>query len=82
MSPAVDGLSVTSDLLPPGPPSAPRSIVSQVNDTMVTLEWSEPLDRGGRGDLTYGVLCSGCGTATATKVRPPETSRSRITENT
>ncbi|XP_056224842.1 ephrin type-B receptor 4b isoform X1 [Seriola aureovittata] len=46
------------------PPSAPRSIVSQINDTTVTLEWSEPLDRGGRGDLTYRVLCSSCGTAT------------------
>uniref|UniRef100_A0A4W6F2V2 receptor protein-tyrosine kinase n=1 Tax=Lates calcarifer TaxID=8187 RepID=A0A4W6F2V2_LATCA len=46
------------------PPSAPRSIVSQINDTMVTLEWSEPLDRGGRGDLTYRVLCSSCGTST------------------
>lgn len=27
---------------------------------MVTLEWSEPLDRGGRGDLSYRVLCSAC----------------------
>ncbi|XP_044196956.1 ephrin type-B receptor 4b isoform X1 [Thunnus albacares] len=45
------------------PPSAPRSIVSQINDTMVTLEWSEPLDRGGRADLSYQVLCSTCGTA-------------------
>ncbi|XP_076011796.1 ephrin type-B receptor 4b-like isoform X2 [Genypterus blacodes] len=43
------------------PPSAPRSIVTQINDTMVTLEWSEPLDRGGRTDLTYKVLCSFCG---------------------
>lgn len=43
------------------PPSAPRSIVSQINDTSVTLEWSEPLDRGGRGDLSYRVLCSRCG---------------------
>lgn len=42
------------------PPSAPRSIVSQINDTMVTLEWSEPLERGGRLDLTYSVLCSCC----------------------
>uniref|UniRef100_A0A674N7C7 receptor protein-tyrosine kinase n=1 Tax=Takifugu rubripes TaxID=31033 RepID=A0A674N7C7_TAKRU len=41
------------------PPSAPRSIVSQLNDTSVTLEWSEPLDRGGRTDLTYRVVCSG-----------------------
>ncbi|XP_068164362.1 ephrin type-B receptor 4b isoform X2 [Antennarius striatus] len=45
------------------PPSAPRSIVSQINDTMVTLEWSEPLDRGGRVDLTYRVLCSVCRTS-------------------
>uniref|UniRef100_A0A4W6F2T9 receptor protein-tyrosine kinase n=1 Tax=Lates calcarifer TaxID=8187 RepID=A0A4W6F2T9_LATCA len=42
------------------PPSAPRSIVSQINDTMVTLEWSEPLDRGGRGDLTYRGLVGSC----------------------
>ncbi|XP_037619078.1 ephrin type-B receptor 4b-like isoform X2 [Sebastes umbrosus] len=49
------------------PPSAPRSIVSQINDTSVTLEWSEPLDRGGRGDLDYRVLCSICGTASFTK---------------
>uniref|UniRef100_A0A674P2H3 receptor protein-tyrosine kinase n=1 Tax=Takifugu rubripes TaxID=31033 RepID=A0A674P2H3_TAKRU len=47
-----------------GPPSAPRSIVSQLNDTSVTLEWSEPLDRGGRTDLTYRVVCSVCGTTT------------------
>ncbi|KAM3591209.1 uncharacterized protein V6R79_024701 [Siganus canaliculatus] len=45
------------------PPSAPRSIVTQLNDSSVTLEWSEPLDRGGRGDLNYRVLCSICGTA-------------------
>ncbi|KAM9827130.1 ephrin type-B receptor 4b-like [Neosynchiropus ocellatus] len=42
------------------PPSAPRSIVSQINDTTVTLEWSEPLDRGGRPDLTYRIICSIC----------------------
>uniref|UniRef100_A0A3B4GEK7 receptor protein-tyrosine kinase n=1 Tax=Pundamilia nyererei TaxID=303518 RepID=A0A3B4GEK7_9CICH len=47
------------------PPSAPRSPVSQLNDTMVTLEWSEPLDRGGRHDLTYRVLCSTCGPVTS-----------------
>ncbi|XP_068612084.1 ephrin type-B receptor 4b-like [Brachionichthys hirsutus] len=44
------------------PPSAPRSIVSQINDTMVTLEWSEPLDRGGRVDLTFRIMCSLCRT--------------------
>ncbi|XP_070711371.1 ephrin type-B receptor 4b-like [Pempheris klunzingeri] len=46
------------------PPSAPRSIVSHINDTSVTLDWTEPLNRGGRGDLTYRVLCSSCGTRT------------------
>uniref|UniRef100_A0A3B4CLF6 receptor protein-tyrosine kinase n=1 Tax=Pygocentrus nattereri TaxID=42514 RepID=A0A3B4CLF6_PYGNA len=43
------------------PPSAPRNIVPQVNDTMVTLEWSEPLDRGERADLSYAVECVRCG---------------------
>ncbi|XP_066578335.1 ephrin type-B receptor 4b isoform X2 [Amia ocellicauda] len=43
------------------PPSAPRSVVSQINDTSVTLEWSEPLDGGGRADLSYAVLCWRCG---------------------
>uniref|UniRef100_A0A8C1VIT9 Ephrin type-A receptor 6 n=1 Tax=Cyprinus carpio TaxID=7962 RepID=A0A8C1VIT9_CYPCA len=42
------------------PPSAPRSIVYQINDTVVTLEWSEPLDRGGRSDLSYSVECVRC----------------------
>uniref|UniRef100_A0A673GLL7 receptor protein-tyrosine kinase n=1 Tax=Sinocyclocheilus rhinocerous TaxID=307959 RepID=A0A673GLL7_9TELE len=41
-------------------PSAPRSIVYQINDTVVTLEWSEPLDRGGRSDLSYSVECVRC----------------------
>lgn len=27
---------------------------------MVTLEWSEPLDRGGRSDLSYSVECARC----------------------
>ncbi|XP_078793000.1 ephrin type-B receptor 4b-like isoform X2 [Oryzias latipes] len=49
------------------PPSAPRLPVSQLNDTTVTLEWSEPLDRGGRVDLTYKVLCSTCGSAGTAK---------------
>lgn len=44
--------------------------MTQINDTVVTLEWSEPLDRGGRSDLTYRVLCSFCGAATAAKVQP------------
>ncbi|XP_051956823.1 ephrin type-B receptor 4b isoform X2 [Xyrauchen texanus] len=43
------------------PPTAPRSIITQINDTVVTLEWSEPLDRGGRSDLTYSIECVRCG---------------------
>ncbi|XP_077097972.1 ephrin type-B receptor 4b [Siphateles boraxobius] len=42
------------------PPSAPRSIISQINDTVVTLEWAEPVDRGGRSDLSYSVECVCC----------------------
>ncbi|XP_067227778.1 ephrin type-B receptor 4b [Chanodichthys erythropterus] len=42
------------------PPSAPRGIIYQINDTVVTLEWSEPLDRGGRSDLSYSVECARC----------------------
>ncbi|XP_068186525.1 ephrin type-B receptor 4a [Antennarius striatus] len=42
------------------PPSAPRSIVSQINGTTLSLEWSEPLDNGGRKDLSYSVQCSVC----------------------
>uniref|UniRef100_A0A8C5G0F7 receptor protein-tyrosine kinase n=1 Tax=Gouania willdenowi TaxID=441366 RepID=A0A8C5G0F7_GOUWI len=42
------------------PPSAPRSIVPQINDTTLSLEWNEPLDNGGRTDLSYAVGCSVC----------------------
>ncbi|KAG7484031.1 hypothetical protein MATL_G00044920 [Megalops atlanticus] len=42
------------------PPSAPRNVVTQINDTSVTLEWSEPLDSGGRRDLSYAVRCLRC----------------------
>ncbi|KAL0150059.1 hypothetical protein M9458_054718, partial [Cirrhinus mrigala] len=42
------------------PPSAPRSIIYQINDTVVTLDWSEPLDRGGRSDLSYSIECARC----------------------
>lgn len=45
-----------------GPPSPPRNPVPQVNDTSLTLEWSEPLDSGGRSDLTYSVECRMCST--------------------
>ncbi|XP_035986971.1 ephrin type-B receptor 4b isoform X2 [Fundulus heteroclitus] len=43
------------------PPSPPRHPVYQLNDTTVTLEWREPLERGGRADLSYTLLCYDCG---------------------
>ncbi|XP_056140988.1 ephrin type-B receptor 4a [Lampris incognitus] len=43
------------------PPSAPRSIVTKINDTTLSLEWNEPLDSGGRTDLSYAIRCSLCG---------------------
>ncbi|XP_038132782.1 ephrin type-B receptor 4b-like isoform X2 [Cyprinodon tularosa] len=49
------------------PPSAPRHPVYQLNDTTVTLEWMEPVERGGRADLSYRLLCSDCGAAGAAK---------------
>ncbi|XP_034034412.1 ephrin type-B receptor 4a isoform X2 [Thalassophryne amazonica] len=42
------------------PPSAPRSIVTQINDTTLSLEWNQPLYNGGRTDLSYAVRCSVC----------------------
>uniref|UniRef100_A0AAR2KVP4 receptor protein-tyrosine kinase n=1 Tax=Pygocentrus nattereri TaxID=42514 RepID=A0AAR2KVP4_PYGNA len=42
------------------PPSAPRSLFPQINDTSLTLEWSEPVDSGGRSDLSYSIQCSVC----------------------
>lgn len=45
------------------PPSAPRSAVAQLNASAVVLEWSEPVDTGGRSDLSYRVLCERCDSA-------------------
>ncbi|XP_048845636.1 ephrin type-A receptor 4b isoform X1 [Brienomyrus brachyistius] len=42
------------------PPSAPENPISTINETSVTLEWSPPLDNGGRGDVTYNVHCARC----------------------
>ncbi|XP_018547615.1 ephrin type-B receptor 4a [Lates calcarifer] len=42
------------------PPSAPRSISYQINDTTLSLDWNEPLDSGSRTDLSYAVRCSVC----------------------
>uniref|UniRef100_A0A3Q2XAZ3 receptor protein-tyrosine kinase n=1 Tax=Hippocampus comes TaxID=109280 RepID=A0A3Q2XAZ3_HIPCM len=44
------------------PPSAPRSIASQINGTSLRLEWNEPLDNGGRADLSYSIRCLVCRT--------------------
>lgn len=44
----------------PGVPSAPRNVVSVVNQTSVLLEWHPPRDTGHRDDLSYNVLCRRC----------------------
>lgn len=47
------------ELLPSlsGPPSAPRNAISNVNETSVFLEWSVPMETGGRKDVRYNILC-------------------------
>uniref|UniRef100_A0A4W6GAL7 receptor protein-tyrosine kinase n=1 Tax=Lates calcarifer TaxID=8187 RepID=A0A4W6GAL7_LATCA len=39
------------------PPSAPRNAISNVNETSVFLEWSVPMETGGRKDVRYNILC-------------------------
>lgn len=41
-------------------PSAPRSVLSQINGSVAVLEWSEPLENGGRDDVAYHVACLEC----------------------
>ncbi|KAL4635941.1 ephrin type-B receptor 1-B-like [Arapaima gigas] len=41
-------------------PSSPRSIISVVNETSVTLEWLPPLETGGREDVMYNMMCRKC----------------------
>lgn len=41
-------------------PSAPRSVISSVNETSLLLEWSDPRDLGGREDIFYNVICKKC----------------------
>ncbi|XP_033966286.1 ephrin type-A receptor 6 [Pseudochaenichthys georgianus] len=43
------------------PPSSPRNLLFNLNDTSLILEWSPPSDTGGRRDLTYNVQCKRCG---------------------
>lgn len=49
----------TPDVIPSlsGPPSAPRNAISNVNETSVFLEWSIPMETGGRKDVRYNILC-------------------------
>lgn len=44
-----------------GPPSAPRNVISNINETSVILDWSWPLDPGGRKDVTFNIICKKCG---------------------
>ncbi|XP_039999315.1 ephrin type-B receptor 3 isoform X2 [Xiphias gladius] len=41
-------------------PSAPRNVISSVNETSLSLEWEEPEDTGGRSDLVYNMVCKKC----------------------
>ncbi|KAI9538280.1 hypothetical protein NQZ68_016290 [Dissostichus eleginoides] len=43
------------------PPSPPRNLLFNLNDTSLMLEWSPPSGTGGRRDLTYNVQCKRCG---------------------
>lgn len=36
------------------------NLISSVNGTSVTLEWGPPLDKGGRADVVYNVVCRRC----------------------
>ncbi|EFB29468.1 hypothetical protein PANDA_008764, partial [Ailuropoda melanoleuca] len=47
------------------PPSAPRNLAFNINETALILEWSPPSDTGGRKDLTYSVICKKCGLDTS-----------------
>uniref|UniRef100_A0A7N8Y485 receptor protein-tyrosine kinase n=1 Tax=Mastacembelus armatus TaxID=205130 RepID=A0A7N8Y485_9TELE len=42
-------------------PSAPRNIISSVNETSVMLEWMPPRDSGGREDVVFNIICKSCG---------------------
>uniref|UniRef100_A0A8C6TCA8 receptor protein-tyrosine kinase n=1 Tax=Neogobius melanostomus TaxID=47308 RepID=A0A8C6TCA8_9GOBI len=42
-------------------PTAPQSVISIVNETSLRLEWSPPVDGGGREDVVYNLICKSCG---------------------
>ncbi|XP_041957711.1 ephrin type-B receptor 1 isoform X1 [Alosa sapidissima] len=41
-------------------PSAPRNVISIVNETSVILEWHSPRETGGRDDVVYNIVCKKC----------------------
>ncbi|XP_053562016.1 ephrin type-A receptor 6 [Bombina bombina] len=43
------------------PPSVPRNVNFNMNETALYLEWNPPFDNGGRKDITYNVICKKCG---------------------
>lgn len=43
-----------------GVPSAPRNVISIVNETSVILEWHPPRETGGRDDVVYNIVCKKC----------------------
>lgn len=53
-----------------GVPSAPRNVVSVINQTSVLLEWHSPRDTGHRDDLSYNVLCRRCHSAERRACQP------------
>lgn len=55
---------------PLGVPSAPRNVVSVINQTSVLLEWHSPRDTGHRDDLSYNVLCRRCHSAERRACQP------------
>uniref|UniRef100_A0A8C4T1U9 Ephrin type-A receptor 10 n=1 Tax=Erpetoichthys calabaricus TaxID=27687 RepID=A0A8C4T1U9_ERPCA len=42
------------------PPSAPRDLVYSMKQATLIVEWSPPLDSGGRDDISYSIACSRC----------------------
>ncbi|XP_029434051.1 ephrin type-A receptor 3 isoform X2 [Rhinatrema bivittatum] len=43
------------------PPSSPRNVISNINETSVILDWNWPLDTGGRKDVNFNIICRKCG---------------------
>ncbi|MGH0175123.1 UNVERIFIED_CONTAM: hypothetical protein FKN15_069966 [Acipenser sinensis] len=73
---SLQGLSIAIEKCPqkciaPGnrPPSAPRNVISNINETSVILDWTWPADTGGRKDVTFSVVCKKCG-ASAQQCEP------------